>query len=869
MLRIESQLHGYRHGHELLAWSTSLSKTDQLVIDRLSDVAGPLRAGEQFDAYLTIYPLPAGAWTVVARTWPDHTVKRPGCVRTLSLLVPSDDWASADSIVPFLELLEFKYLPNETVSTVIPVPQSRPLPPAQEFGATELLEALFLEGQPTAAVFDAPEPELIATRLLTALWPAMRRQFAVSTFALSPRRIEGRDFNLVFAPKSARQKFSDWPGRRIDGRARTTSRHRWSDTIVFRVFEAPEPRLLDDRDLIPGDDLDSSGASLRVSMLWNELMGSVHELPSAALGLLDIASTRPGLSTPGRLALKRAISHASQIAATRMPVTDAWALLSALARKVQATDLVEEREPIGVAARTLAQRDAGGAVDYLALNSASNALTLLLPPMADGISNRIDSEAIDALTRLPAATFAELLLASPKLAKEVSQSASLLEKLPRTFEALSPEQADALLTRILSLLIGDHQLVAARPIILTLDEAQLAGFAEALSATNDFAAESFAAPMAARARQIGAISPLRAVLLQIADEGRRVRLIRSTLEPSTDDARWLLAQQGLPASSISHLLADLLRSADELQFKELLRLPSVAEQALLRLPDSELDLLRRAVQEVKLPLDLHISLTMRLLPRCAEADRAEIAFKALDRGLRDTFSGDQVGVLAALLNAVASVFNPSWVIQHGMTGGLDRTVVGRNLVAFDTSRQARSGIVHAIEEIARAFEDRWVVDLDQTGADACASLLRSAEEWNVPGLLPASARFLRVLFRSRSWPVSVIVPATFPHVYRQLAERDDVPEIFRFVVFLTWDKCKPARRELVDAFLSARAWNPLHFAQTACRCPDPERIVSKAARAYRGREYMDQIEQIMGALPDQCRSVIQRTLHEARTSRWT
>ena len=53
-------------------------------------------------------------------------------------------------------------------------------------------------------MLDALEPELVATRLLTALWPSLRRRFAVSTFARSPRKIGGRDFDLVFAPKDAR-----------------------------------------------------------------------------------------------------------------------------------------------------------------------------------------------------------------------------------------------------------------------------------------------------------------------------------------------------------------------------------------------------------------------------------------------------------------------------------------------------------------------------------------------------------------------------------------------------------------------------------------------------------------------------------------
>ena len=53
MTILDQQLHGYRNGHQLLSSSAKLSKADQDLVDRLSDVAGPLRPGEHFDSYLT------------------------------------------------------------------------------------------------------------------------------------------------------------------------------------------------------------------------------------------------------------------------------------------------------------------------------------------------------------------------------------------------------------------------------------------------------------------------------------------------------------------------------------------------------------------------------------------------------------------------------------------------------------------------------------------------------------------------------------------------------------------------------------------------------------------------------------------------
>src|SRR5580693_436936 len=105
MISVERQVHGYRQGHQLLAASEILSKADQTLVDRLSDVAGPLRPKEKFEPYLSAYPLPSGECYVLARTWQDSVVARAGCVRTLSLIISANDWALAGSPAAFLDLL--------------------------------------------------------------------------------------------------------------------------------------------------------------------------------------------------------------------------------------------------------------------------------------------------------------------------------------------------------------------------------------------------------------------------------------------------------------------------------------------------------------------------------------------------------------------------------------------------------------------------------------------------------------------------------------------------------------------------------------------------------------------------------------------
>ena len=102
---IEQQVHGYRGGHQLLASSLALGREDQDLVDRLSDLSGPLTPGQDFSPYLTSYPLPSGRHYVIARTWQDKAAVRAGCVLTRSLLVPMQDWLDTPSLAFLLGAL--------------------------------------------------------------------------------------------------------------------------------------------------------------------------------------------------------------------------------------------------------------------------------------------------------------------------------------------------------------------------------------------------------------------------------------------------------------------------------------------------------------------------------------------------------------------------------------------------------------------------------------------------------------------------------------------------------------------------------------------------------------------------------------------
>ena len=92
--KIHQLLHGYRHGHELLASSVKLARRDADFVRRLSDLSGMLPERFQVCPYLSGYRLLDEEFYVLAKTWPDTEAPRAGCVITHSLLIPLSLWES-------------------------------------------------------------------------------------------------------------------------------------------------------------------------------------------------------------------------------------------------------------------------------------------------------------------------------------------------------------------------------------------------------------------------------------------------------------------------------------------------------------------------------------------------------------------------------------------------------------------------------------------------------------------------------------------------------------------------------------------------------------------------------------------------------
>lgn len=453
-MRVDIQRHGYANGHQLLATSISLDKRDQDTINRLSDVSGPIGPGEDFQPYLTGYPLPSGRF-VLARTWPDKEARRAGCVRTLSLVLDGEAWSQMRCPASLLNLLTS--IPSARTTAVEAVsfePHSKHLPPVSGPVTTALVEALFLEQRKPVVCFQTEDSEVAALRLVEALWPAMRRPFAFCTYALQARTIDSRSFDLLFAPKAARSRYSDWPGRKLElgGSGQSTARHAWSLDLADAIFRRPEPDLkLADSLGVLSAGREGDATALRFAMLWRELADRTEADPSAALGMLDILSAAQLPSSQKiRVATDLYAQIAGQLRNAKEPaaaLTQLRLLLSKLPARARQPALAEQTASVTGA---LVARDPQSASVLFDVISASewNGLGLL-----EGVSNGLaaspkSSETIDTLAHADP----EILLAIlgenrgllPLAMSEQAVRANLLPLLRSALAVGQPSERDSL-----------------------------------------------------------------------------------------------------------------------------------------------------------------------------------------------------------------------------------------------------------------------------------------------------------------------------------------------------------------------------------------------------------------------------------------
>jgi GTPase-associated protein 1, N-terminal domain type 1 len=197
---IDQALHGYDHGHRLIATSTTLPNEAKQALLALTD-ASDVGDDPGFPALLAGFPLPGTERYAVCMTWPAQESDRPGSVWTHSLLLDTADLDRLDpgsAMSAFRRPVDADWAQYENPLSLDAVGDS---PPRGDLDwISTLIWALY--EAPLRPVIALPNGISSAARhdlllsLLLQQWPSLAQRF---TFAEAPRwarELDGKPFDL-------------------------------------------------------------------------------------------------------------------------------------------------------------------------------------------------------------------------------------------------------------------------------------------------------------------------------------------------------------------------------------------------------------------------------------------------------------------------------------------------------------------------------------------------------------------------------------------------------------------------------------------------------------------------------------------------
>ena len=866
---VHQQLHGYRKGHQLLSASVSLSPEDQDAVDRLSDLTGSLRPGEVFDSYLSLYPLPSEEHYVLARTFQDLDAQRSGCVLTRSVLVPMGAWVELESLERVLAMLVGVEAGEKVESRELPIEPGECPVKVSDPRVIELVQALFWEGGEPVVVFGATEAEAIAVRLLLALWPGLRRRFSICTFALGPRRLGGRWFDLVFSPATVRSRFVGQAFRRIGVRASASrgAPHRRAGPTAVQVFESDRPSLVADDVLrVLADDEVGDRAVVRVALLWNELASRAPTSPTAVLGMLDILNSRGGPGAKAWGQLRRAVGGAMDQVVKRFARRESWEFLMALDAKVQwETAPKELAEQLEITVREMARDNGAEALEAVNVAGAGGHRSIgVLRGVADGVAATDGFGGLaDCLGRLGPGALLKMVDASAHLGKAILGMANggtgkWIEVLRRVFEG---EDAPALHRARLRLLplIEDWVVEEAIPDILGgIPAEELADVGVAFG--TGIPSRKFNEVFAEVARRDGSVDAVREALMSRAAGEGAERLVLGTLRFCRSDVEWLLGQAD-EGGRTGRLLTELLAGADASALESVLSGRGIAQRVVSVLR-AEVPSSASQVARV-LMLDLiggteGLDFAFVILPVVGLKDRVELQRWIVREGFARALPGDdRVG---KAVSAFGGRLEPRQLVvaATGPTAASRR--VAANLVILDCAPGGvRDGVVKIADILSRRLVDRRSGDLGEAAYRAWSTILRDISTEDPERRIKAAATVFGFALRQVRYPVSELVVATFPIVYAELVklkEMGDAGADLRAVssyFWLDWKKPRSGRRELIEALVSAymrSSWPPADLIIAGMDAGVEDRIAKRVRASLFGGRYLAEIERDTGRLDE-------------------
>lgn len=841
------QIHKYKSGHQLVAGSVVLDRTDQDTLDRLSDISGQLKPGEMFDPYFTCYPLPSQRYFVVARTWQDLTAPRAGCVLTKSIIIANEEWENLSSVLPLFEALETSLMD-------LKFPDVRPsnyrifLPPMTGGPQEELVEALFLEQRKPIVIFDCTKKEQLLIRLYDVLWPELKKKFATCTFALAPRSISNRPFDLLFTTGNARTRFSEWNGRRIEGadENRKPARHKWTYDLTKRIFRDTPPSLFDkDQESLFNLMQNSNESTLRLSLLWDELFAKAkfESSPMAILGLLDIINTQPVFEEKLYKIIQPQIDKAVKNAPENLEVLDAWKFYAGLLvkhkRKLMGRNLLLE---VKSACTHLTLNAPVTAIEFISnFNPSREKIpSILYASIGDGLALYAKNHTLSLFDNLSERVAVSLLAASRGMA------AFLMQQITDSHESLSfqvqhylnyPDEKVRTRARknvqgyisspkhleITELLLEDATFTDYKSIVSTIGKNTLfenRNFDDViLKSTNIYQSEEFVLSLLSKYEGV-------------KNHGLLIRL----LQTSPNVISGFLIDSEFSPSTRNSVIPEVIEGLDENDLRALGRQNVLAEIIFNILgKDKKVDKVKFA--EFVLVANIDLSVVLKTLASL-QADiinklRFPPLFEILKRGLlSQKYSVNEIKLLSKLDENRSEM-----AFSEFLDLNLDETLAKRFLeTSYSSGPCFKRAMIRRIDKLSMILYRSLSAKIDDKVVRIWGSLIRATN--NIEKQREAAAAMLGYAFNKTTTDFTPLTLIAYPIVYKAYKEDRTFGQTLVGWMFNDWDRCKTLRHDLVDRYVDSK-WSAIGLFQVAKKSGIIKDVFSILGDSKKGRFYLE------------------------------
>ncbi len=871
-------LHGYVRGHELLATSVKVSAPDQDEITRLSDLSGNL-LGNDPPSYLTLYPVPSGRYYAVARTWPDAQAARRGCVITRTALVPMEAWRNGVPVEPLVDALrpvDRAKLEGFDTGLIVdwdtPI-DVKPLAASLDMAIPDFVNRAFLK--PRSPIIwpisteSLEDVERLSLRLVSFLWPSRRTSTSLCTYALQPRQIGGKPFELMFAPAQAISRFRA-PSENVigqpvvsvpnDQRAEHVNRT-LRQVLNGKRIEGFWPSFSAFAGVLP----DQSDALLRLATL-DDLSRRGASVPKALVAALDVWASLAPNGGVAQVEKNAATLQAVERSRT-LPMAEALELLASLLQRLVRLPFRTLAPARKIVRQEIASRSS---VD---LRSAFRWLTesrIWTKNLAGIVAHGAlevrgsDLDALDLLEDHPD-LMAAVLRAAPDLPRRYvvnSESRFALDRIRKAEKwvgHLGPQDSPRVVRR----------LVQADQIILSQDFMRLA----IDSVTGPELTRLLAAPTSEIAPDV-AWTELQKMSARFPEETRSHYLSAERYVPQEFRVFASSIGEADIVGALKHVDAVGAREAGWLAMEYLhVRQPAKAALQIFALLGGQ----DRAILQ---------ALWKSLLSGFSEASKPALDFvRQLDpatvsavisptdiqRSLPDDVRLEVVSKLAIyamstfLTSNVPITTTLSWIDAAQTTGGADR--IDKSV----DDALSQHGSTAPVERVWELTEARLRLRPPPTARKYLALVERAIaltkSRYNRESVAVWARLVLQALdlgpeyrelvgigsfeaaFRARRAPVSPVIVATFPVLHAGLPGKKRATMFIGLLpIPYEMDKKKDARRELVDAFLES-SWPPGDLAMAAHRAGVLSKIVARLQNLRKG-DYVQRMIGDLGSRPE-------------------